>query len=93
MSFKYEKQFSKQQNILNFLVREDEGATIEQIAKEVFGKVPPYRSVTPKIEQEFFDTLEDMLYWMIKSGHITSEDTRYYFLQAQTDVPMESDFS
>jgi hypothetical protein len=92
MSFRYEKQFSKQQNIVNFLVRQDEGATIEDIAKEVFGQAPEYRQVNQTYAREFFKTLEEMLYWMIKSGHIDSEDTRYYFKASHTDVPMESDF-
>lgn len=92
MSFKYEKQFSKEQNILNFLVREEDGATMEQIAKEVFNEAPRHRQANQTAAKAFFDELDMILGDMILSGHIESEGTRFYFKYSQTDVPMESHF-
>lgn len=91
MIFRYEKQFSKKQNIMHFMVREPDGATMEQIAKEVFSEAPAHRQVNQTEAKKFFAELEEMLYEMILSGHLTSEDTRYFFKAAQTDVPLDGE--
>ena len=87
MSFRYEKQFTKKQNIVNFMARQDDGAEIDTIGKEVFGESP--RQANQSFAKEFYEKLETMLYELILSGHIESEGTRYYFKAAQTDVPMD----
>lgn len=89
MSFKYEKQFSKRQNILNFLSREIEGATLHQIGETVFNESP--RQANQTYAKQFYAGLEEGLHDMILYGEIESEGDRYFFKTANPDIPLDDD--